>query len=123
MNKKTILIVDDEASIRELFKTAFTLSGFDVITAENGHIALEILKENDIKVMFLDLKMPELSGIELCKMIRKQGSESFICAVTGFYNEFTPETVNDAGFDDYFFKPVSIEQLISTANEAFKRFE
>lgn len=119
MIHKSILVVDDEQAIRDLFKTAFVMAGFEVTTAENGEKALEIIKSSSIHIMFLDLKMPGMNGLELCREIRKIHEDSRIFAVTGFYNEFTPETVTEAGFDDYFFKPVSINTLVDAAVNAY----
>jgi len=71
-----ILVVDDEEAIRELLERAFTKAGYTVCCAGSGEGALEVLKQEDIQVMFLDLKLPELNGVELCSQIRKDKPNS-----------------------------------------------
>ncbi|MCP3871868.1 MAG: response regulator [Desulfobacteraceae bacterium] len=72
--RKTILIVDDETSIRGLFKTALTQKNYAVLTAESGEKALEIIDSETIPVMFLDLNLPGINGIELCKKILEKAN-------------------------------------------------
>ena len=64
-HKGKILIVDDEASVRNLFQSVFAEAGYDVFLAEGGNDALVILKMHDINVIFLDLKLFGMNGIEL----------------------------------------------------------
>ena len=67
--KGKILIVDDEASARELFSDVFGKEGYEVIAAEDGNRALDILKQDNIDVIFLDLKLFGMNGIDLCRQI------------------------------------------------------
>ena len=69
MDRK-ILVVDDELAILKLLRKTFELSGYEVVTAESGEEALEILKKEEFKVMFLDLMLPGMDGLELCRKIR-----------------------------------------------------
>ncbi len=71
MSRKRILVVDDEKSIRDMLSAAFTKEGYEVHLAENAEKALKIVKEASIHVMFLDLKMPGMNGVELCRKIKK----------------------------------------------------
>lgn len=123
MSKKTILIVDDETAILDILKEIFTLNGYDVVTAESAEDALEILRSQQIMVMFLDLKLPRMSGIDLCREIRKTNKIAIIHALTGYVNNYGAEECRIAGFDDYFIKPVQIRSLIDAAENAFKRLE
>ncbi|MFC1556330.1 response regulator [candidate division KSB1 bacterium] len=120
MPSKKILVVDDEDSIRQLFEEIFLSAGYDVITVESAEEALDLLENESIKVMFLDLNLPGMSGIELCKTIRKENKEAYIYAVTGFTNIFGAPECLKAGFNDYFFKPTEIKTLIDTAQKAFE---
>lgn len=123
MNDRKILVVDDEETIRDLFKHVFESAGFETYTAEGGEEALAILRKVDINVMFLDLNMPGMNGIELCKEIRKTKPDAFLYAVTGFSNIFEAPECLAAGFNDYFFKPAQIKSLINTAQESFDKLE
>ena len=116
-----ILVVDDEAAIRDSFEKAFTAKGFFVRCAETAEEALEILKVENIQVMFLDLNLPEMSGVELCKRIRKDKPVSMIHAVTGYTSLFELVDCRDAGFDDYFTKPVELKSLFKAAEDAFEK--
>ena len=116
--KGKILVVDDEASIRELFTTVFMEADYEVITAEGGTEALQILQVEDIDVIFLDLKLFGMNGIELCRQIRKTKPISIIYAITGWGPLFEKEDCREAGFDDYFEKPLDMDMLLSLVAEA-----
>jgi CheY-like chemotaxis protein len=123
MSEKKILIVDDEAPIREMFEDAFTNKGYTVLTAEGSKQALDILKQENIYVMFLDLNMPGMNGVELCRRIKKGIPISIIHAVTGYASLFELNDCLEAGFDDYFTKPVDLNSLYEAADAAFKKLD
>lgn len=120
---KKVLVVDDEKSIRELMETAFTRFGYVVRTGESAEEALEILKDEKILVMFLDLKLPGMSGVDLCRKIRNDYPLAIVMAVTGYASLFELSDCREAGFDDYFLKPVKISLLVNAAEKAFERLE
>jgi len=121
MIQNKILVVDDEEAITLLLAQAFSRAGYEVSTAGSGKEALEILKKDKIQVLFLDLNMPEMNGIELCRAIRKDMPIAMIFAVTGYASLFELADCRDAGFDDYFNKPVNIKTLVKTAQSAFEK--
>lgn len=121
--KGKILIVDDEESIRELFSGIFTDEGYEVAAAEDGNTALTILKQSDIDVIFLDLKLFGMNGIDLCRQIRKTKPVSMIFAITGWAPLFEIEECREAGFDDYFEKPLDIDMLLTVVADSFKKLE
>ncbi len=121
--EKQLLIVDDEQSIRMLLEKAFGKEGYDVVSAASAEEALEILEENPIQVMFLDLKLPGMNGIELCRRIRSENPIACIYAMTGFSSLFELADCRDAGFDDYFLKPLDLAVFLKTAKEAFEKIE
>ncbi len=123
MKEKKILIVDDEVDIRKVFEKAFHRAGYTVRTAASGKEALEILKEDKIQVMFFDLKMPEMDGLELCRKVRKDLPMAMIHAVTGYASLFQLADCREAGFDDYYLKPVELSTLLSAAADAFDKIE
>jgi DNA-binding response OmpR family regulator len=122
-HKGKILVVDDEASVRDLFQSFFTEEGHDVLLAEGGQEALIILKLHDIDVIFIDLKLFGMNGIELCRQIRKTKPVSMIYAMTGWSALFEIGECREAGFDDYFEKPLDMEQLLLLVEQAFERLE
>ena len=116
MNKKKILVVDDEKPIRELFEQAFGKAGYGVRSAETAEIAMQILKEESIMVIFLDLGLPGMSGMELCEKIRKDNPIGIIYAVTGYSDLFGLLECRKVGFDDFFTKPTNLELLFKAAD-------
>ncbi|MCP4106657.1 MAG: response regulator [Desulfobacteraceae bacterium] len=122
MNEKKILIVEDDQLIRYVFEEGFENAGYTVKTAEHAEQALDILKQDDaIQVMFLDLNLPGMNGIELCKIIKKDNPLSTVYAVTGFVSIFELSNCLEAGFDDYFTKPVNLDVLLKAAQRAFEK--
>ncbi len=120
---RTILIVDDETEIRNIFEQAFSQKGYVVRSSESAEGALEILKQENINVIFLDLNLPKMNGIELCKKIKKMNPIAIICAVTGYASIFEVVACRDAGFDDYFTKPVDLERLLKAGQDAFEKID
>ena len=120
---KKILVVDDEQSIRNLFEDTLNEVGYEVRLAEDGEQALRILKEEQIDVIFLDLRLFGMNGIELCRKIRKTKPLSIIYAMTGWSALFEIEECREAGFDDYFIKPFEPQQMAKTVEEAFERLD
>jgi CheY-like chemotaxis protein len=81
---RKILFVDDEEGILEIYRQLLDNTEYEVFTANNGKEALEIIEKNVIPLMFFDLNMPEMSGLELCETIRESNSISIINAITGY---------------------------------------
>lgn len=123
MNVKKILVVDDEVTILEIMKEFFEMEGYTVFTAHNAQEALRLLGEEVFMVMFLDLKLPDMNGIELCKRIRRDNLVAVIYAVTGYTNFYNLMDCRAAGFDDFFVKPVDMKILLKAANDAFEKIE
>lgn len=121
MTENKILIVDDEKAILNLFEKAFTRAGYQVQTASSGEMALSILKDVNIYLMFLDLNMPEMNGLELCRQIKKNMPMAVIYAITGYASLFELVECRDAGFDDYFKKPVNLKILLKAAEDAISK--
>ncbi|HVO66773.1 MAG TPA: response regulator [Syntrophales bacterium] len=120
---KKILVVDDEASVRDLLKDTFNNEGYKVRLAEGAEPAFEILKEENIKVIFLDLKLFGMNGIELCKQIKKKNPTAIIFAMTGWAALYDIEECREVGFDDFFTKPVQIDVLLKAVDDAFEKLD
>jgi len=120
---KKILVVDDEKAIVSLLKQAFSRAGFEVRAAESAEEALKVLEQEDIMVMFLDLNLPGMNGMDLCKRIKKDKPMAIVFAVTGYASLFELADCREAGFEDYFKKPADIKTLVKVANDAFERLE
>ncbi len=123
MNKQQILVVDDAKSIRSQFAKAFAGAGYEVQTAESAEEALKIMRETPATVLFLDLNLPAMNGVELCREIRKGWPWTIAIAVTGYASLFELLDCREAGFEDYFIKPVALEELLKAAAHAFEKIE
>lgn len=119
--ERKILVVDDEKMIRDMYSQAFAKAGYEVTTAESAEEALEIFEKERFWVLFLDLNLPGMNGVDLCREIRKQYPMAIPYAVTGYASLFELSDCRDAGFEDYFTKPVSLSDLLEAAERAFKK--
>jgi len=119
--KSKILVVDDEPGIRAMLQDAFDRVGYEVIPAESAENALDILQTENVQVMFVDLKLPGMNGLELCRRIRKQHPITYIYAITGYTSLFELADCREAGFDDYFTKPVDLKLFFQAAQEGFDK--
>ncbi len=120
---KDVLFIDDEELIREIFSDAFSASGYTVKLASTAEEALEMLRYDFCQVIFSDLNLPGMNGIELCKRVRKDRPTAILHALTGYASLFELIDCREAGFDDYFIKPMKIDQLLKATEQAFERIE
>lgn len=119
--KKRILLVDDEVAVLKMMTKAFTRAGYEVETAESAEEAMELIKTYKYMVFFLDLNLPGMNGIDLCRRIRKNNPLTILYAVTGFATTFEVFDCRQAGFEDYFTKPVELKKLLEAAEQAFQK--
>ncbi len=120
---KRILVVDDEEAILSLLKQTFSMAGYEVLTALSAEDAVELLKVEKVNVMFFDLNLPGMDGIDLCRKVKDEMPMSIIYAVTGYATLFELAECRAAGFEDYFKKPVNISTLLKKAESAFEKLE
>ena len=109
-----ILVVDDDELGRRLMRVILTHEGHQVEVAANGWDALEAVKNNKFDIVFMDLNMPEMDGIEASRQIRaweKDDSHTFIVALTASYLPEVGQVLFDAGMDNYISKPFEVEQI------------
>jgi CheY-like chemotaxis protein len=123
MVERKILVVDDEEQIREVFRQAFSKAGYIAQTAESAEEAIEVMGKSPAWILFLDLNLPGMNGVELCRQIRKDWPMAIPYAVTGYASLFELSDCRDAGFEDYFTKPVNLSDLLDAAEHAFKKLD
>lgn len=123
MRKRKILIVDDEHHILELIQFNLESNGFDVLTCDNGEDAVDISSKENPDLMILDLMLPGIGGLEVCKRIRKQGMEIPIIMLTAKGEEGDKITGLEIGADDYMTKPFSIGELIARIKAVLRRID
>lgn len=106
-SKKTFLIVDDEPKICRMLQGFFELRGFRALTAVTGQEGLEKLKAQTPDCLLLDIRMPDMSGLDLLRCIRPQYPDIKIVMVTASDDPQMRQTAFGLGADDYVTKPVS----------------
>lgn len=113
MIDKTILVVDDEASIREMITTSLEIAGFNVLQAENAKNAHVIILEKKPDLILLDWMMPETSGIELMRRLKRDDITKNIPIImlTARITEDNIVQGLESGADDYISKPFSAKNL------------
>lgn len=119
--REKILIVDDEEAVRETMQEALDNGRYEVFLAQGAEDAISIAKKEDITCAFLDLKLFGTNGIELCREIRRIRPLSILYAMTGWSGLFEVEECREAGFDDYFPKPLHIETVFKAVDEAIDK--
>lgn len=121
MNKK-ILIVDDDPHIREVVCFALKKSQFETIEAENGLQALQQVTQSKPDLVILDIEMPEIDGLEVCKKIR-QDSLLPIFFLSSHDEEYDRILGLELGGDDYISKPFSPRELVARVKAIFRRLD
>lgn len=118
-----ILVVDDEADIRELIEYNLAQNGYKVLTADNGTTALELAQSRAPDLIVLDVMMPGYSGIEVAKRLRTQTETSTIpiLMLTAKTEEVHELEGLDSGADDYMSKPFSMKVLVARINALLRR--
>jgi two-component system alkaline phosphatase synthesis response regulator PhoP len=120
---ETILIIDDEADIRDILSYNLKKEGYDVLTAENGKTGIEIAKKKIPDLILLDIMMPEMDGIEACELLKAENEtkDILICFLTARSEDYSQIAGFNAGADDYVYKPVKPKLLVSRINAILRR--
>jgi two-component system alkaline phosphatase synthesis response regulator PhoP len=125
MSGEKILIVDDEANIRELIAYNLKKNGYNAISADNGISALKIINEEKPSLILLDLMLPGMEGFEVCKEVRKNNkiSATPIIMISAKGEEFDKVLGLELGADDYMTKPFSVRELLARVKAMLRRTE
>ena len=120
--EQKILIVDDEAHIRMLIEQTLEDledEGVEFFAAENGEVALEIIKEEKPNLVFLDVMMPKMNGMEVCRRVKKELGldEVYIVLLTAKGQEMDRQKGQEMGADVYMTKPFDPEMILDKAKE------
>ena len=123
MLKKKILIVDDEEHILELIKFNLEKNGFEVLSSDNGEDCISILESNSVDLLVLDLMLPGMDGIDVCKEIRKidKFNNLPIIMLTAKGEETDRILGLELGADDYITKPFSVRELVARIKAVLRR--
>ncbi|MBO1002382.1 response regulator transcription factor [Pseudogracilibacillus auburnensis] len=123
MMKGKILIAEDEKKIRSLLRLYLEQNEYTVITAKNGRVALERMKENTVDLIVLDILMPELSGLDVCKELRKNYKYKDVPVIylSSLNEKQSIISGLEIGGDDYMTKPFDPNELVARVNAILRR--
>jgi two-component system KDP operon response regulator KdpE len=115
-----ILVVDDEPQITRVLRTALTAQGYEIRVANDGEMALEIMKDWSPNLIITDLSMPHLDGVELCRRVRAVSQVPIVVLSVRDQERQKIEAL-DAGADDYVTKPFSMNELLARVRANLRR--
>jgi len=118
--QKTILVVDDERTVRDFLQRILEKSGYGVVTAVNGLEALDKISKLDVSLVLLDIVMPDLGGFDVLELMPQNRSIPVIM-LSGMRDETTRVATLGLGADDYIEKPFSIGELLTRIQVKLRR--
>jgi len=118
-----VLVADDDPAVRTSLARALTLEGYDVVTADDGGAALERIRTGEVDAVVLDVGMPVLDGLTVCRVVRAEHQRVPILMLTA--RTATADRVEglDAGADDYVAKPFALDELLARLRALLRRVE
>lgn len=116
-----ILVVDDEQAVRESLRRSLAFNGYEVILAVDGEDALETIRDQQPDLTILDLMMPKVDGLEVCRTLRSSGYDRPILILTARDGVAERVAGLDAGADDYLPKPFALEELLARVRSLMRR--
>ncbi|KHL92184.1 heme response regulator HssR [Paenibacillus sp. IHB B 3415] len=116
-----ILVVEDDAKLRQLFCTVLTRNGYQALPAVNGEDALDVLDKEYIDLMICDIMMPRMDGFELTRTLRDNNQQLPILMVTARENFADKQQGFLVGIDDYMVKPINVNEMILRVGALLRR--
>lgn len=116
-----ILVADDEQAVRESLRRSLTFNGYEVVLAEDGAQAVELIEKEQPTLVILDVMMPQMDGLEVCRTLRGTGDDRPILLLTARDGVSDRVAGLDAGADDYLPKPFALEELLARVRSLFRR--
>src|SRR3712207_3797765 len=122
MQPKRILVAEDEAALRDFVSRNLRARGFEVLEATNGLEALALWELEHPHLLIIDVMMPRMDGLEVCRRVREQAIVPII-VLTALDDESDKVTAFNLGVDDYLTKPFSVEELLARVRAVLRRSE
>jgi two-component system, OmpR family, phosphate regulon response regulator PhoB len=122
LRPETVLVVDDEELIRDTVALALGDEGYTVVVAEDGRQALELARQAErVDLIVLDLMLPHINGLDLCRLLRREGNGVPILMLTAKSSETDRVVGLEVGADDYLAKPFGMRELIARCRAVLRR--
>jgi CheY-like chemotaxis protein len=118
---KKILVVDDDEDIRQVTKKVLVNFGYEPECVENGKEALALLEKEKFPIVLMDVRLPEINGIDLCMQIKEKNPKTVIYAFYGVVKDDEFNALEKMGFDGLLCKPVSFKVLKHAIEGAFNK--
>ncbi len=118
--EKRILLAEDEVALRDFVSRTLRARGFEILEASNGLEAMALWGQEDPHLLILDIMMPRMDGLEVCRRVREHSTVPII-VLTALDTESDKVTALDLGADDYLTKPFGVEELLARVSAAFRR--
>ena len=116
-----VLVVDDERALRAALRRALALEGYEVAEAASGEDAIGALRERAVDAVILDVLMPGIDGLEVCRRLRAAGDRTPVLMLTARETVADRVAGLDAGADDYLVKPFALEELLARLRALLRR--
>src|SRR5438034_1181663 len=120
MRAKRILLAEDEVALRDFVSRNLHARGFQVLEASNGLEALAVWEREDPHLLILDIMMPRMDGLEVCRRVREHSAVPII-VLTALDAESDKVAALDLGADDYLTKPFGVEELLARVRAVLRR--
>lgn len=121
LNAAKILIAEDDRSVRESLERALMFEGYAVLSAPDGGRALEMIAQEEPDAIVLDVMMPNIDGLSVCRRVRSKGIRTPILMLTARHEVSDRVAGLDAGADDYLVKPHSLDELLARLRALLRR--
>ncbi|HIE04593.1 MAG TPA: response regulator [Candidatus Latescibacteria bacterium] len=122
MDDRSMLLVEDEDSLREILEEFFKSRGYEVVAVGSGEEALEVISNRKFQIGLLDLKLPGMDGIELARRVREDDPDMLVLIMTGYPSVESVKEAAESGVYDYIVKPFRLDELEKIIEQVMKEW-